>query len=221
MVAFYAKNALLFLNRNRGTGPNAKTISILITFGRDISVTENVELSTEKGDITVGHIVNADNGMVHLDSGDGNVLVGKDITAGEDVTVQNTEMGSINGTDIVAAGTTYVALTRGDLFLNLAEGKAVLVKMEDNTEASQVDKILAEASGGAGPDVVLTGNYIQIGSLTAKEGDAVFHLTAMGPNNQRLIGGNFAVENLSAKNGTQMPQLWVNGGYMHVDEGNR
>ncbi|SDG25676.1 hypothetical protein SAMN05216584_103125 [Selenomonas sp. WCT3] len=188
-----------------------------ITVGGEMASKSTVNLSVGTGDITVQGIT-ADSD-VSIAVQNGNIEM-HDVNSAGDVTVQNTEMGSINGTDIVAAGTTHVALTRGDLFLNLAEGKAVLVKMEDNTEASQVDKILAEASGGDGPDVVLTGNYIQIGSLTAKEGDAVFQLTAMGPNNQRLIGGNFAVESLSAKNGTQMPQLWVNGGYMHVDEGN-
>ena len=51
-----------------------------------------------------------------------------------------------------------MALTNGDLFLNLAEGKAVVLRMENNTAASRVNKVLADANGGAGPDVELTGN---------------------------------------------------------------
>jgi hypothetical protein len=90
--------------------------------------------------------------------------------------------------------------------------------MENNTEASQVNQVLAEA-GGTGTDVALTGNYIQIGSVKAKGGDAVFELSAMGAGNQKLISGNFAIGSLTSKYGTHMSNLWSNRGYVHVDEG--
>ena len=133
--------------------------------------------------------------------------------------VANTGYGSINANNVTSEGTTHVALTRGDLFLNLAEGKAVLLLMENNTAASRVNQVLAEATGSSAPDVVMTGNFIDIGSLSAKAGDSVFRLEAMGAENQRLISGNFSVESLRSNYGTQMPHLWSNRGYIHVDEG--
>ena len=57
------------------------------SFGRDVSVTNDVNISTDKGTITVGHTVNSDEGSVNLHSGNGDVLVGKDITAGQDVSI--------------------------------------------------------------------------------------------------------------------------------------
>ncbi|MBR6817327.1 MAG: hypothetical protein IKM86_01845, partial [Acidaminococcaceae bacterium] len=118
-----------------------------------------------------------------------------------------------------SGGTTHVSLTKGDLFLNLAEGKAVVLRMEDNTKASKVGTVLADASGGAGPDVELTGNYIPIGTLAAKNGNAVFEVTAMGANNQKLISGEITVGSLRSRTNTHMPNLWTNRGNIHVDEG--
>ena len=46
-----------------------------------------MNISTDKGTITVGHTVNSDEGSVNLHSGNGDVLVGKDITAGQDVSI--------------------------------------------------------------------------------------------------------------------------------------
>jgi hypothetical protein len=113
-----------------------------------------------------------------------------------------------------------VSLTNGDLFLNLAEGKAVVLRMENNTAASRINQVKADASGGAGPDVELTGNFIQIGTVEAKGGNSVLQLSAMGAGNQKLISGDFSVDHLRSGNGTHMPYLWTNRGYVHVDEGN-
>ncbi|MBR1494735.1 MAG: hypothetical protein IJ601_06785, partial [Acidaminococcaceae bacterium] len=106
-----------------------------------------------------------------------------------------------------------------------AEGKAVVLRMENNTDASRVGTVLADASGGAGPDVELTGNYIQIGTIAAKNGDSVFEVTAMGANNQKLIDGFISIGSLRSKSGTHMPYLWAKGrnkkrlSDIHVDEG--
>lgn len=197
----------------------------------------SVDLSTQQGNIAVGGKI-ASETLVNLNVGTGNITVQSieaggdvnmavqngdiqmhDVTSAGDVTVLNSGSGSITGNDIVAAGITHVELTHGDLFLNLAEGKAVLLRMEDNTEASRVNKILAEASGDSSADVTMTGNFIQIGSLAARSDDAVFQLSATGAGNERLIAGDFTVESLSSKHGTQLPQLWTNRGYVHVDEG--
>ena len=209
-----------------------------ITVGDTVASTGgNVALTNGVGDITVGQSVQADNGSIGVKTGTGNIIAGDvtakdnvnvtvengdirmhDVTAGQDTAVWSTVQGSINAHNIISGGITHVALSQGDLFLNLAEGKGVLLQMEDNTAASQVNQVLAEA-GGQGTDVALTGNYVQIGTLAAKGGDAVLEVSAMGAGQQKLISGNFTIGSLSAPQGTHIPTLWSNRGSVHVAEG--
>ena len=186
-----------------------------INVGGDITSQASVTIQTGTGNIVMKNVTAQD--AVNVAVTNGNITM-HDVTAGADASVTSSEQGSINAHNIVSAGITHVALSKGDLFLNLAEGKGVLLQMENNTEASKVNQVLAEA-GGTGADVVLTGNYIQIGSLKAKGGDAVFEVSAMGADNQKLISGNFAIGSLTSKYGTHMPNLWSKRGYVHVEEG--
>jgi hypothetical protein len=91
--------------------------------------------------------------------------------------------------------------------------------MENNTEASRVNQVRAQASGDVTPDVALTGNFIQIGTMTAKGGSSIFELSAMGAGNEKLINGSFSIDSLSSGTGTHMANLWSNRGFVHVDEG--
>ena len=145
----------------------------------DANIGRDLRLKTEVGDISLDNV-----------------------NAQGDVNISITDSGSVKGNNIISGGTTRVELTNGDLFLNLAEGKAVLLKMENNTEASKVNQVLAEARGGTSPDVTLTGNFMQIGSMAAKGGTSVFELSAMGAGNQKLIAGNFYIGSLRSSNGT-------------------
>jgi hypothetical protein len=195
----------------RGTGD--------IAMADDITVDQTLFMKTQKGSVVVGKNITAENVDIQV-SEEGNVLLDQDVKVNGNTTITNNGIGFIDGKNIVSGGTTHVSLTNGDLFLNLAEGKAVVLRMENNTEASRVNTVLAEASGGANPDVELAGNYINIGSIAATGGNSVLQLTAMGSGNQKLISGDFSVESLSSRNGTHMPYLWSNRGYVHVDEGN-
>ena len=208
-----------------------------IVYDKTVNVNGDVTAKTDKGSISVAKEVTGN--LVDLDTGKGNITVSGDIRSNTDVTmhtgtgdisvkninaqgnttISDTGRGNVNGNNIVSGGTTHVSLTKGDLFLNLAEGKAVVLRMEDNTKASKVGTVLADASGGAGPDVELTGNYIPIGTLAAKNGNAVFEVTAMGANNQKLISGEITVGSLRSRTNTHMPTLWANRGNIHVDEG--
>ena len=207
-----------------------------IFFDKTATLTGDVTVHTEKGQISIGGKVDAN--LVDLATGMGNIAVGGDIASDSIVSIQtNTgdinlqniiakddikvaaQNGNIHANNIISGKTTHVALGSGDLFLNLAEGKAVLLKMENNTEASKVNQVLAVASGGTAPDVTLTGNFIQIGSLEAKDGDAAFELSAMGAGGKKLIAGNFYVGSLRSGKGTHMESLWSNRGYVHVAEG--
>lgn len=96
----------------------------------------------------------------------------------------------------------------------------MVLRMENNTAASRVNTVKADASGGAGLDVELTGNFIQIGTIEAKGGNSVLQLSAIGAGNQKLISGEISVGSLRSANGTHMPSLWANRGNVHVDEGN-
>ena len=173
-------------------------------------------MTVEQGNVSLHDMTAAGNARVAVRNGNINM---HDASAAGDVALVSTGHGSINANNAVSGGTTRVELNSGDLFLNLAEGKAVLLRMENNTAASRVNRVSAEAAGGTAPDVVMTGNFIHIGSLAAKAGDSVFQLEAMGAGNQRLISGDFSVESLSSRHGTRMPRLWSNRGYVHVDEG--
>ena len=208
-----------------------------IVYDKTVNVNGDVTAKTDKGSISVAKEVTGN--LVDLDTGKGNITVSGDIRSNTDVTmhtgtgdisvknvnaqgnttISDTGRGNVNGKNIVSGGTTHVSLTKGDLFLNLAEGKAVVLRMEDNTKASKVGTVLADASGGAGPDVELTGNYIPIGTLAAKNGNTVFEVTAMGANNQKLISGEITVGSLRSRTNTHMPTLWANRGNIHVDEG--
>ena len=208
-----------------------------IVYDKTVTVNGDVTAKTDKGSISVAKEVTGN--LVALDTGKGNITVSGDIRSNTDVTmhtgtgdisvknvnaqgnttISDTGRGNVNGKNIVSGGTTHVSLTKGDLFLNLAEGKAVVLRMEDNTKASTVGTVLADSSGGAGPDVELTGNYIPIGTLAAKNGNAVFEVTAMGANNQKLISGEITVGSLRSRTNTHMPTLWANRGNIHVDEG--
>ena len=179
-----------------------RNLNTLVTEGGGVYFDRDADI---KGDITIA----VQNGDVQMHN----------MNATGNTTIISTGSGSINGNNITSGGTTHVALTNGDLFLNLAEGKAVVLRMENNTAASRVNTVKADASGAATPDVELTGNYIQIGELTARNGNSVFQVSAMGAGNQKYISGAFSVDHLSSANGTHMPNLWANTRYMHVDEG--
>ena len=183
----------------------------------DMRAGGNASIKVSEGNLQAGNVTAGRNADVTVQNG--NIQM-HNVTAAKDATVSSLGNGSINANNIVAGETTKVSLTKGDLLLNLAEGRAVFLQMENNTEASKVSQVRAEASGGASPDVAMTGNFIQIGSIAAKGGDSVFELSAMGAGNQKLISGKFQVDSLRSRSGSHMPSLWANRGYMHVDEGN-
>ena len=182
----------------------------------DMTSGGNAGISVIEGNLTADDIRAGGSAGVTVQNG--NIRM-HDVTAAEDAEVHSQGYGNINANNITSGEVTHVSLANGDLFLNLAEGRAVLLQMENNTEASRVNQVRANASGGPAPDVTMTGNFIQIGSLAAKGGDAVFELSAQGAGNQKLIGGSFYVGSLRSSRGSHMPSLWANRGHVRVDEG--
>ena len=194
--------------------------NIIIAQNGELDSAQDARLTGRNGDLRVTDAVKATRNLEVTVLDEGDITLERDVNVVGNTAITNTGRGNINGHDIVSGGTTHVALTNGDLFLNLAEGKAVVLRMENNTAASRVNTVKAEASGGAGLDVELTGNFIQIGTVEAKGGNSVLQLSAIGAGNQKLISGEISVGSLRSGNGTHMPSLWANRGNVHVDEGN-
>ena len=194
--------------------------NIIIAQNGELDSAQDARLTGRNGDLRVTDAVKATRNLEVTVLDEGNIALDRDVNVVGNTTITNTGRGNINGHDIVSGGTTHVSLTDGDLFLNLAEGKAVVLRMENNTAASRVNTVKADASGGAGLDVELTGNFIQIGTIEAKGGNSVLQLSAIGAGNQKLISGEISVGSLRSANGTHMPSLWANRGNVHVDEGN-
>ena len=194
--------------------------NIIIAQNGELDSGRDAQLMGRNGDLHVTDAVKVTRNLDVTVHDEGDIALDRDVNVVGNTTINNTGRGSVYGHDIVSGGTTHVALTNGDLFLNLAEGKAVVLRMENNTAASHVNTVLADASGGAGTDVELTGNYIPIGTIAAKGGNSVLQLSAIGAGNQKLISGEISVGSLRSANGTHMPSLWANRGNIRVDEGN-
>ena len=72
-------------------------------FGTDVAVTNDVNISTDKGNIAVGHTVTSSDGNIKMTTGEGNIYVDKAVTAGQDLAII-TDKGDItigdNGPDV-------------------------------------------------------------------------------------------------------------------------
>ena len=98
-----------------------------IFFDRDVSVTNNVDISTDKGNITVGHIVNSDEETVRLKAETGDILVGKDITAGKDIAILS-KQGNIVVGDTTTGDDGDVLAKAGNVLIQTGTGNVGIVK---------------------------------------------------------------------------------------------
>ena len=192
--------------------------------GKTVVINEDGTVA-EGGD---GHTIVIDqNGVVkagrdvNLGALNDDILVTDKIQAGRDVTTAVTGKGRIffPGQVVDAREEINIALENGDFILNRGNGTRVSVWLENNSELSYLGEILADANGTAAPDVSLTGNYITVGSITKKNGGSTFQFSAIGANGQKYISQEITVDSLRSDTGTQMPSLWSNRGYVHIDEG--
>ena len=192
--------------------------------GKTVVINEDGTVA-EGGD---GHTIVIDqNGVVkagrdvNLGALNDDILVTDKIQAGRDVTTAVTGKGRIffPGQVVDAREEINIALENGDFILNRGNGTRVSVWLENNSELSYLGELLADANGTAAPDVSLTGNYITVGSITKKNGGSTFQFSAIGANGQKYISQEITVDSLRSDTGTQMPSLWSNRGYVHIDEG--
>lgn len=129
-----------------------------------------------------------------------------------------TENGDIVARDIRATGDITITQKRGDIRLNLADATHVFLQMEDNTEASQVNTIRANANGDAQMDIRLTGSYLKVGTMENKGGASTFRVSVEAPDGQAFIE-QLNIGHLRSDTGTFIPKVWTRQGDVYVDKG--
>ncbi|MCR5176527.1 MAG: hypothetical protein K6C05_06695 [Anaerovibrio sp.] len=175
-------------------------------------------MTTDKGNINTVGDINSVGGNIGISAGTGDIEL-KNVTSAGNIDISSIAQGSIKGNNVTSGGTTSVVLSQGDLSLDLAEGETVVLHMDDNTAASNVNRVSAKAGGGNTADVDLSGNFIQIGSIVAADGTSPLQVSFKGAGAQKLISGGVSVGGIHSQYGTRIPNLWTNQGYLHVDEG--
>ena len=108
--------------------------NIIIAQNGELDSAQDARLTGRNGDLHVTDAVKVTRNLDVTVHDEGDIALDRDVNVVGNTTINNTGRGSVYGHDIVSGGTTHVALTNGDLFLNLAEGKAVVLRME-NTAA--------------------------------------------------------------------------------------
>ena len=179
------------------------------------SVNGDVSLSTTSGNIRVDGAIKALND-VSVVSDTGNISL-QDVTAGSDVSLEIRKSGDIKADNVSAGNLVHASVAQGDIFLDMASGKAVVIQSQANTPASHIGTIQAEA-GGAGTDVAVTGNYINVGSILSKGGSNPLKVELEAPDGEEVIS-EVAIDNISSGSGTVIPKLWADRGTIHVSNG--
>ena len=204
---------------------------------RSVVVREDVVLTADKGNIQVGGSILSGSGDVRMDTMEGNIRVegnlnalhdvnvatGKgnislaDAQAGRKVSLEIKESGDLNADKVAAGNVVHAKVNQGDIFLNLARARAVVIDQQDNTPRSHVGTIQAEA-GGKETNVALTGNYIQTDRILSKGGTSPLTVEINAPSGKELVS-NVVIDNLSSDSGTVIPKLWAERGTIHVSNG--
>ena len=131
------------------------------SFGRDLTVTNDVNISTDKGSITVGKTVNSNEGTIRLQSESGDILVGKDVTADKDVAI-STRQGNIVVGDVDTGDDGDVLARNGNVSIQTEKGNVGIVKTVTAQEGS------VDIASGQG-DILIGNNGPDVKTVTAKE----------------------------------------------------
>ena len=208
-----------------------------VYFDDDLSSNASISITSDQGDINVDKAITSVNGDVSLSTTSGNIRVDgaikalndvsvvsdtgnislQDVTAGSDVSLEIRKSGDIKADTVSAGNLVYTSTGKGDIFLDMASGKAVVIQSQANTPASHIGTIQAEA-GGAGTDVAVTGNYINVGSILSKGGSDPLKVELEAPDGEEVIS-EVAIDNISSGSGTVIPKLWADRGTIHVSNG--
>ena len=165
-----------------------------VYFDRSVAVKDNVSVVTDTGNISLA-----------------------DAKAGNDISLEIKKSGNVEASSVTAGNLVHASVAQGDIFLDMASGKAVVIQSQANTPASHIGTIQSEA-GGAGTDVAVTGNYISVGSILSKGGSDPLKVELEAPDRKEVIS-EVAINNISSGSGTVIPKLWADRGTIHVSNG--
>ncbi|WP_276840456.1 hypothetical protein, partial [Anaerovibrio lipolyticus] len=198
--------------------PGDDGLNIIIDHNGLVDSARDVKLTTRNGDLHITeNIISKRNTDANVPS-KGSIYFDKDMVSEGDLVTQIDE-GSIYTRDMKAKGDVIVSIKKGDLVLNSAEGNHVEILLGDNTDASRINTILAKANGDGNTDVVLSGKYVQIGTVENTGGSgSPLTMTVQTPDGQNLVE-TFTIDKLSSNTGTKVSKLWTNNGYVNVDKG--
>ena len=223
-----------------------------ISVGHMVQAAENIDMTTNKGNIDIGCAVTSTGGSIDIRVGTGDVTIGDNgpnvdtVTAQDNINIDvdlgkiyikgktSTQTGDIS---MSAGGSQYtpgaqniiielnglvdsgrdVSLTERNGDLHVTD--AILAKRNLTTKVREDGGVYFEKLAILKGDLALSGNDIYTRGITAVTDGSVFKFSATGPDDQKLIGRNFYVGSLRSKYGTQMPSLWTQYGYLHVDDG--
>lgn len=174
-------------------GPNVDTVT----------AQKNINIDVDLGKIYINGKTSTKTGDISMSAG------GSKYTPG----IQNIII-DLNG--LVVSGRD-ISLTERNGDLHVTD--AILAKRNLTAKVREDGGVYFERLAALKGDLALSGNYIYSKGINAVTDGSVFHFSATGPDDQKLIGSDFYVGSLRSKYGTQMPSLWTNHGYLHVDEG--
>jgi hypothetical protein len=186
-----------------------------VYFDRSVAVNGNVDISADQGSINVGKSVASVNGDISLQTVNGDVLVKNKVTAHNGDISLKTVNGNIRAGDLTAGNLVYADSAHGDIILDLANAKAVVIRMPDNTTASRIGTVQAEAGG---PGVTIQGKYIYAGNILSKGDSGPLTVDLQAPDGKETIT-DVVIDNLSSGSGTVIPKLWADRGFIRVSNG--
>jgi hypothetical protein len=192
-----------------------------ITMGGDVTAGRDIKATTDNGDITVTGQADAGRDVV-LTVNEAGDIAADSIVATRDALIHNNGTGDVVIGDIEAGGLADVELTKGDMVIDTVTGDRVVLLGGDNTAASHVGTVTANANGNANgtgePDIVLGGNYVNVDTVQKGEGSVPLTLATQGATEDQPMK-DFTITSLNSDTGTVLQNIWTVNGNIHVDEG--
>ena len=201
-----------------------------ISVGKTVTAGKDIAISSHQGDITIG-----DNGPnVDTVTAKENIDVGTELgkvyiygktstqtgdislSAGENEYTRGAQSIIIDMNGKVDSGRDVrMAARNGDLHVT----DDIQAKRDIYAQVFEKGCVYFDRKASLADDLALAGDAIVADSIAADNGGKVFHFSATGAYPNRIID-YFYVGSLSSPGGTEMPSIWSNHGYVHIDEGN-
>ncbi|MBE6099805.1 MAG: hypothetical protein E7197_07085 [Anaerovibrio sp.] len=148
-----------------------------VEFATDITVNGNVELSTDKGDVTVGKNVVSKNGNIDIDTNDGNITIDQNLYAKQGSISAVSGHGEIKvgnqGPDVDAVA------AKTDILLEAQDGKLTVHGRTRSTDGDiTLSAKVPEYQKGKGSIIIeQEGQVVSGGNINVNSGNGDFHIT--------------------------------------------